>query len=162
MNDLPFNSLPEWFEHQVRATPDESPWSLRRRKKITYAELNRRANRLARRLEKLGVGPEKIVAVCLERSLDLIAGLLGILKAGGAYLPIDRDLPQERQAMMRSRTRSRSSLLIYTQQIASARKFSRRLDARADLVVIDAERRRASTIPKIPTPITAPAPPHGR
>jgi amino acid adenylation domain-containing protein len=100
-NALPFESLPEWFEHQVRATPnavavvfDET--------ETTYDELNRRANRLARCLEKLGVGPDKVVAICLARSLDLIVSLLAIMKADGAYLPIDRDLPPERQAFMLS------------------------------------------------------------
>ncbi len=104
MNDpyLPFNSLPEWFEHQARTTPDAIAVVVDEggEKRITYAELNGRANRLARRLQKLGVGPEKVVAICLGRTLDLIVGLLGIMKAGGAYLPIDRDLPRDRQALM--------------------------------------------------------------
>jgi amino acid adenylation domain-containing protein len=96
---LPFNSTPEWFEHQVRATPDavalifdESP--------ITYADLNRRANRLARVLQSLGVGPDKVVAFCVARTPELIVTLLAIWKAGGGYLPIDRDLPPERQSLM--------------------------------------------------------------
>ena len=100
---LPFATLPEWFEHQVRATPDsvavivDDPGTSR---EVTYTELNRRANQLARRLEKLNVGPDTVVAICLERSLELIVGLLAILKAGGAYLPIDHELPLERQAFM--------------------------------------------------------------
>ena len=96
---LPFASVPEWFEHQVRATPDaialifdEQP--------ITYAELNARANRLARVLRSLGVGPDKVVAFCLARTPALIVTLLAVMKSGGAYLPIDRDLPHERQAHM--------------------------------------------------------------
>jgi amino acid adenylation domain-containing protein len=99
---LPFTSVPEWFEHQARATPDAVAVVVDegQEKKVTYAELNRRANQLARRLEKLGVGPDQVVAICLTRSLDLIVGLLGVLKAGGAYLPIDRDLPPDRQALM--------------------------------------------------------------
>jgi amino acid adenylation domain-containing protein len=99
---LPFVSLPEWFEHQVRATPDAIAVVVDEggEKQITYAQLNRRANQLARRLEKLGVGPDKVVAICLARSLDLIVALLAIMKAGGAYLPIDRDLPRDRQAFM--------------------------------------------------------------
>ena len=59
-----------------------------------------RSNKLAHHLRALGVGPEVIVALCVERSLELIVGLLGILKAGGAYLPLDPDYPPERLAFM--------------------------------------------------------------
>ena len=60
---------------------------------LTYRELNNRANQLAHYLQKLGVGPETLVGICVQRSLDMIIGLLGILKAGGAYLPIDAEFP---------------------------------------------------------------------
>ncbi len=63
---------------------------------LTYAELNRRANQLAHQLMVLGVGPETLVGLCVERSLEMLIGVLGILKAGGAYLPLDPDQPQER------------------------------------------------------------------
>ncbi|HYG24753.1 MAG TPA: amino acid adenylation domain-containing protein [Verrucomicrobiae bacterium] len=69
-------------------------------REYTYAELNTRANQLAHRLRLLGVGTETLVAVCLERSLDLPVALLGILKAGAAYLPLDRSYPAERLAYM--------------------------------------------------------------
>ncbi|MCP4660549.1 MAG: AMP-binding protein, partial [bacterium] len=69
-------------------------------KALSYRELNRRANRLAARLRELGVGPEEVVGICLERSADLIAGLLAILKAGGAYLPLDPEDPAERLAYL--------------------------------------------------------------
>jgi len=65
---------------------------------LTYGELNRRADRLASHLQRLGVGPETLVALCVERSLDLMVGLWGILKAGGAYLPLDPFHPRERRA----------------------------------------------------------------
>jgi amino acid adenylation domain-containing protein len=65
---------------------------------LTYGRLNERANRLARRLRALGVGPEAPVGLCVERSVDLIVGLLGILKAGGAYVPLDPGYPPERLA----------------------------------------------------------------
>ena len=60
---------------------------------LTYAALNARANQVAHQLRTLGVGPEVLVGICLERSLDLIVGLLGILKAGGAYVPLDPSYP---------------------------------------------------------------------
>lgn len=63
---------------------------------LTYGELDRRANGLARKLQCLGVRPETRVALCLERSLEMIVGLLGVLKAGGAYVPLDPDFPSER------------------------------------------------------------------
>jgi len=67
---------------------------------LTYAELNRRANQLAHYLQKLGVGPEVLVGISTERSLEMIIGILGTLKAGGAYLPLDPTYPQERLAYM--------------------------------------------------------------
>jgi len=68
--------------------------------RLTYAELNRRANQLAHCLQKLGVGPEVLVGICVERSLETVVGLLGILKAGGAYVPLDPVYPEERLAFM--------------------------------------------------------------
>ncbi|HEY0733388.1 MAG TPA: amino acid adenylation domain-containing protein [Herpetosiphonaceae bacterium] len=72
----------------------------RERVQLTYEELDRRANQLAHELQALGVGPEVRVGVCVERSLDLIVGLLGILKAGGAYVPLDPAYPAQRVAFM--------------------------------------------------------------
>jgi len=99
MGVLSYISVPEWFEFQVRATPDATAVVFDE-KGLTYSQLNRRANQFARRLEKLGIGPDKVAAVCLERSFDLIVALLAVMKAGGAYLPVDPALPPERQALM--------------------------------------------------------------
>ncbi|HEY54191.1 MAG TPA: AMP-binding protein, partial [Caldilineae bacterium] len=87
------------IEQQVDATPDAEAvvWQDQR---LTYAELDRRANRLAHHLQELGVGPETLVGVSVQRSLDMIVALLGVLKAGGAYLPIDPNYPGERLAHM--------------------------------------------------------------
>src|SRR5207302_3470313 len=67
---------------------------------LTYRELNQSANQVAHHLRKLGVQPDALVGICLDRSLDLVVGLLGILKAGGAYVPLDPSYPQERLAFM--------------------------------------------------------------
>src|SRR5262245_12314052 len=68
--------------------------------KLTYEELNRRANQLAHYLRTRGVRPEVTVGICVERSLEMIVGLLGILKAGGAYVPLDLAYPPQRLAFM--------------------------------------------------------------
>jgi thioester reductase-like protein/non-ribosomal peptide synthase protein (TIGR01720 family) len=81
------------FEEQAERTPDHIAVVFEDQQ-LTYAELNRRANQLAHHLQRLGVKPD-VVGLLLERSLDLIVGLLGILKAGGAYVPLDPAIPQE-------------------------------------------------------------------
>ncbi|MDT0478577.1 AMP-binding protein, partial [Streptomyces sp. DSM 41014] len=67
---------------------------------LSYAQLNARANQLAHYLRTLGVGPETLVGVCLDRGLDMIVSLLAVLKAGGAYVPLDPQYPAERLALM--------------------------------------------------------------
>ncbi len=87
------------FEGQVERTPDAVAVSYEQ-EQLTYRELNSRANRLAHYLTKLGVGPEKLVGICMERSVGMVVGVLGVLKAGGAYVPLDPAYPQERIAFM--------------------------------------------------------------
>ncbi|MCX7594794.1 MAG: amino acid adenylation domain-containing protein, partial [Fischerella sp.] len=82
------------FAAQVERTPDAVA-VVCGEEQLTYRELNQRANQLAHYLQKLGVGPEVLVGICVERSLDTIVGVLGILKAGGAYLPLDPAYPQQ-------------------------------------------------------------------
>jgi amino acid adenylation domain-containing protein len=89
------------FEAQVQRTPDVIA-IVSDQAQITYSELNRRADRLASRLRSLGVRPESIVGVCLERSEELVIAMLGILKAGGAYAPLDPVYPPERLAFILS------------------------------------------------------------
>lgn len=87
------------FEEQVERLPDHVA-AVFGDEQLTYRELNQRANQLAHHLYTLGVGPEVLVGLCMERSLDMVVGLLGILKAGGAYIPLDPHYPPERLAMM--------------------------------------------------------------
>jgi amino acid adenylation domain-containing protein/thioester reductase-like protein len=89
----------ELFAEQVERTPDSIALALGTHL-VSYAELNMRANRLAHRLLSVGVGPEVIVGVCLERSIETIVAVVAILKAGGAYLPLDTTYPKERLAFM--------------------------------------------------------------
>ncbi len=87
------------FESQVERTPDAIAVVFEEQS-LTYGELNCLANQLAHYLQKSGVKPDELVGICLERSLDMIVGLLAILKVGGAYVPIDPDYPQERISFM--------------------------------------------------------------
>ncbi|BAZ11501.1 amino acid adenylation domain protein [Calothrix sp. NIES-4071] len=87
------------FEKQVVLAPDAVAVVFGT-KSLTYEQLNQKANQLAHHLISLGVKPEMLVGICVERSLEMVIGILGILKAGGAYVPIDPDYPQERLAFM--------------------------------------------------------------
>ncbi|MER5498184.1 amino acid adenylation domain-containing protein [Streptomyces sp. NPDC002561] len=87
--------VPELFEELVRERPDAVALTAGEQS-LTYGELNVAANRLARRLTGLGVGPDTLVAVCLERGPDMLVGLLAVLKAGGAYVPLDPEYPLDR------------------------------------------------------------------
>ncbi|NEQ74591.1 MAG: amino acid adenylation domain-containing protein [Okeania sp. SIO2C9] len=87
------------FEEQVEKTPDAVAVVLES-EQLTYHDLNCRANQLAHYLQLKGVGPEVLVGICVERSLEMVVGVLGILKAGGAYVPLDPTYPQERLVYM--------------------------------------------------------------
>jgi len=92
-------SIHQLFETQVERTPNAIAVVFQDQK-LTYCELNAKANQLAHYLQKLGVRPEVLVGICLERSLDMVIGLLGIIKAGGAYVPLDPNYPSERLSYM--------------------------------------------------------------
>lgn len=94
-----WKAVHQLFEEQVARTPGAMATSYAG-SELTYAELNARANQLAHYLRKLGVGPESQVGVCMERSLELVTGLVATLKAGAAYVPLDPDYPAERLASM--------------------------------------------------------------
>ncbi len=91
----------ELFEAQVEHTPDAVAVVFES-EQLTYRELNTRANQLAHYLQKLGVRPEVLMGICVERSLSMVIALLAILKAGGAYIPLDPNYPKERLAFMLS------------------------------------------------------------
>jgi amino acid adenylation domain-containing protein len=89
--------VPQLVAAQASATPDGVALAMGR-EVVEYADLNRRANQLAHYLRQLGVGPDTLVGICIERSIDLVVGLLGILKVGAAYVPCDPSHPEERIA----------------------------------------------------------------
>jgi len=91
--------IPQLVELQAAATSD-APALVAGGQVLSYGELNRRANQLAHHLQNLGVGPNVLVGLCIERSFERITGLLGILKAGGASIPLDPAYPPDRLAFM--------------------------------------------------------------
>jgi amino acid adenylation domain-containing protein len=91
--------LHQLFEEQVERTPNNIA-VVYEQQHLTYAQLNNRANQLANYLQKLGVKPDVLVGICVERSLEMVIALLGVLKAGGAYVPIDPMYPKERVSFM--------------------------------------------------------------
>ncbi|PYP82420.1 MAG: non-ribosomal peptide synthetase, partial [Candidatus Angelobacter sp. Gp1-AA117] len=95
----PFLCMHELFEQQAERTPQAVAVEYEDQR-ISYGELNRRANQLGHYLRKLGVGPEVRVGICLERRLEMVVGMLGVLKAGGAYVPLDSNYPPDRLQFM--------------------------------------------------------------
>ena len=104
------------FEAWAERTPDAVA-VVCNAQQLTYSALNRRANQLAHHLRALGVGPEVCVGLCMERSVELVVGLLGILKAGGAYIPLDPAYPRERLAFMLADTQA--SVLVTQRQMGT-------------------------------------------
>ncbi|WP_203699616.1 non-ribosomal peptide synthetase, partial [Catellatospora coxensis] len=96
---IPADSLSALVEAQVRATP-EAVAVVHEGEQLTFAELNARANRLARHLVSLGAGPERFVAVALARSFDLVVAILAVFKTGAAYVPVDPEYPADRISLM--------------------------------------------------------------
>jgi amino acid adenylation domain-containing protein len=89
----------QWFEVQAARFPERTALVFEG-DELTYGELNRKANKVAHYLQQRGVGPETVVGLCVERSVEMLVGILGILKAGGAYLPLDPHYPRERLEFM--------------------------------------------------------------
>ena len=104
------------FEVQVERTPDAVALVFEKQQ-LTYKQLNQRSNQLAHYLQSLGVASEALVGICIERSVEMVIGLLGILKAGGAYVPIDPNLPPERIELMLSD--SQASIFLTQKHLAA-------------------------------------------
>ena len=109
------------FEEQVERTPEAIAVTFEDQR-ITYRELNQRANQLAQYLISLGISPEKLVGICVERSIEMVVGLLGILKAGGAYVPLDPAYPEERLRFMLQD--SQVSVLLTTEKLIEEREWT--------------------------------------
>jgi len=110
------------FEEQVGKSPDKVA-TVFGGEKLTYRELNHRANQLAQYLRRVGVGPEVLVGIFVDRSLEMIVGLLGILKAGGAYVPLDPSFPSERLVFMLKDARV-SVLLTQVHQLGTMPEYN--------------------------------------
>ncbi|ARU62807.1 hypothetical protein CBW65_18890 [Tumebacillus avium] len=120
------------FEEQAARTPDNVALEFAG-ETLTYRELNARANQLARHLQTLGVGPESLVTMCVERSLELVIAQLGIQKAGGAYVPVDPANPAERTAFILQDTNA--TVMVTTSDLAKGFPAHS-----AQLVCLDSER----------------------
>ena len=129
-SELPGKCTHELFVEQCERTPDSVAVEFGDAR-LTYRELNARANQLGHYLRKKGVGPGKLVALCADRGLDMVVGLLGILKAGGAYIPLDPGFPKERLAAMLDDAKP---FLLITQEHRGGM-----LPSAKDLLLIDAE-----------------------
>ena len=126
--------LHERFAQQAERTPNARALTFEG-KHLTYAELNVEANRLANYLRSRGVGPESRVAICLERSIELVIAVLGVLKAGAAYVPLDPANPVERIAFMLADS---AAALLVTQSQIRDRLFNHK-DTRTQIVCLDTE-----------------------
>ncbi|WP_166481988.1 amino acid adenylation domain-containing protein [Scytonema sp. UIC 10036] len=130
------------FEEQVARTPDAVAVVFEDQK-LTYGELNSRANQLAHDLQSLGVGADVLVGICVERSLEMVVGLLGILKAGGAYVPLDPEYPTERLSFMLIDAQIR---VLLTQQHLETRIP----EHKAQIVYLDTDSQELTLTNKIP------------
>ncbi|MBN8226492.1 amino acid adenylation domain-containing protein [Corallococcus macrosporus] len=127
-------TIPSLFEAQARRMPDAVA-VVSGSQRLTYRELDARANQLAHRLRKLGVGPESRVGLCVERTVDVVVGTLGILKAGGAYVPLDSRYPKDRLGWLLEDANS-PALVAHSHLLVSLPAFTAQavcLDRGADL-----------------------------
>jgi len=135
--EYPKNKLiHELFEEQAERTPDNVA-AVYEDKKLTYRELNEKANRLARVLREKAIVPDSIVGIMVERSLEMLVGIMGILKAGGAYLPIDGEYPEDRIEYMLKN--SGTEILLVKKQLKDEIKFNGEVISIEELELSDYE-----------------------
>ena len=137
----------QWFEEQAARTPDAIA-VIYHEQTLSYRELDQKAGRLAARLRELGAAPNRIVGLCVERSLEMMVGLLGILKSGAAYLPLDPAFPDERVRFMLEDSAAR---IVVTQEHLSGRFTDRDTDAVMIRPVWDG----AGIVEHLPSPVEA-------
>ncbi|HEX5838902.1 MAG TPA: condensation domain-containing protein, partial [Anaerolineales bacterium] len=142
-------SVLQLFEEQVRLNPDVVAVQFGDRA-FTFGQLNMQVNQLAHHLKKLGIGPEKVVALCMDRSPLVIVAILGILKAGGGYLPLDGTLPSQRLALMLEETRS--PLILTTERLAHKLPPSEAAIIRLDIDWASIEAESVDNLPLIAEP----------
>jgi len=149
-SDLPKDKSPyQLFEEQVRKTPEQTAVAFEDNS-LTYKELDEKANQLAHYLRKKGVGKEAMIGLLLERSLDMIVGILGIQKAGGAYIPMDPEYPKPRLEYMLEDTKAP----VLVTQSALLERISKRP---TNTVVLDTDRDKISLESKDdPSPLSTP------
>jgi amino acid adenylation domain-containing protein len=121
----------ELFEREAERAPERIALVFDERQ-LSYAELNQKAGLLARRLRRLGVGPDRTVALCFKRSSEMLVGILGVLKAGGAYAPLDPNAPPERLSFMLAET---GAAVLLTQQ-SLTHLFASQSEGKRGLVVL--------------------------
>lgn len=126
----PYQCIYHWIEAQANKTPNNVAVVFGNQH-LTYQELNAKANNLANHLASLGVQPETIVGLCVERSLDMIIGILGILKAGAAYLPLEASLPEAALAL---RLQDAQVSVLLTQK-----RLGEKINLRVRVICIDAD-----------------------
>jgi amino acid adenylation domain-containing protein len=147
--DVQPQTLHELFERQAEETPNAIA-VICGDQSISYTSLNRRSNRLARYLRKLGAGPEVMVGICMPRGLDLIIGILGILKSGSAYVPLDPNYPAERVEYML--TDSAAPLLVIQKSLAERipNYNGQLVESWEEICAENEENPRRSTVPENP------------
>jgi len=141
---LPTRCVHELFAAQAQRTP-QALAVVQGGRQLTYGELDARANQLAQHLRTLGVGPDVLVALCAERSLELVVGMLGILKAGGAYVPLDPGYPAERLALMLEDTQA-PVLLTQAALLGQLPRFG------GEVICLERDAARWATRPCLPPP----------
>lgn len=150
-SDLPDQTIGRWFESQAQQTPGVTAM-VAPGISVTYSELNEKSNRIARLLRDKGVTRESLVGLLMERSIDMVAGLLGIIKAGGAYLPIDPAFPEQRIRSILDESNTR--YLITSDSVVRNLSFSRLQQGTAGVgePVVTAQRPPIADLNNLPIP----------